>query len=76
MDWVPVAFITFKGLVFGACMFYAIKWHYEQGKKKGEDTRTLLLTSTKVVGGFVVAVGIVMFLTFYLASSLGMDLNY
>lgn len=76
MDWVPVAFITFKVLVFGACMFYAIKWHYEQGKKKGEDSRTLLLTSTMVVGGFVAAVGLVMYLTFYLATSLGMDLSF
>ena len=69
-------FITFKALVFGACMFYAIKWHYEQGKKKGEDSRTLLLTSTMVVGGFVAAVGLVMYLTFYLATSLGMDLSF
>ena len=76
MDWVPVAFITFKAIVFGACMFYAIKWHYEQGKKKGEDSRTLLLTSTMVVGGFVAAVGLVMYLTFYLATSLGMDLSF
>ncbi len=57
-------------------MFYAIKWHYEQGKKKGEDSRTLLLTSTMVVGGFVAAVGLVMYLTFYLATSLGMDLSF
>jgi len=34
MDWVPVVFITFKVLVFGAGMFFAIKWHYDQGKKK------------------------------------------
>ena len=34
MDWVPVVFIIFKVLVFGTCMFYAIKWHYDQGKKK------------------------------------------
>ena len=76
MDCVPVAFIAFKALVFGACMFYAIKWHYEQGKKKGEDSRTLLLTSTMVAGGFVAAVGLVMYLTFYLATSLGMDLSF
>lgn len=34
MDWVPVVFITFKVLVFGTCMFFAIKWHYDQGKQK------------------------------------------
>ena len=33
MDWVPIVFITFKVLVFGTGMFFAIKWHYDQGKK-------------------------------------------
>ena len=33
IDWVPVAFLTFKVLIFGACMFFAIKWHYDQGNK-------------------------------------------
>ena len=37
MDWVPVVFITFKVLVFGTCMFYAIKWHHDQGKKAKEE---------------------------------------
>lgn len=41
MDWVPIVFITFKVLVFGTCMFYAIKWHHDQGKKaKEEATRS------------------------------------
>jgi hypothetical protein len=34
MDWVPIVFVTFKVLVFGTGMFFAIKWHYDQGKKK------------------------------------------
>ncbi len=33
MDWFPIVFITFKVLVFGTGMFFAIKWHYDQGKK-------------------------------------------
>lgn len=37
MDWVPVVFVTFKLLVFGTCMFFAIKWHYDQGKKKKNE---------------------------------------
>ena len=37
MDWVPIVFITFKVLVFGTCMFYAIKWHHDQGKKSKEE---------------------------------------
>ena len=38
MDWVPIVFITFKVLVFGTCMFYAIKWHHDQGKNAKEET--------------------------------------
>lgn len=34
MEWFPVVFITFKVIVFGTGMFLAIKWHYDQGKKK------------------------------------------
>ena len=37
MDWVPIVFITFKVLVFGTCMFYAIKWHHDQGKKAKDE---------------------------------------
>ena len=33
-DWFPIVFITFKVIVFGTAMFFAIKWHYDQGKKK------------------------------------------
>lgn len=34
MEWFPVIFITFKVLVLGLGMFFAVKWHYDQGKKK------------------------------------------
>ncbi|MHA6719971.1 hypothetical protein ACX40Y_11040 [Sphingomonas sp. RS6] len=34
MIWVPIIFGTFKVVVFGTGMFFAIKWHYDQGKKK------------------------------------------
>ena len=37
MDWIPVVFIAFKVIVFGTCMFFAIKWHYDQGKKKKQE---------------------------------------
>jgi len=36
MDWVPIVFITFKLLVFGTCMFLAIKWHHDKAKKEKE----------------------------------------
>lgn len=75
IDWVPVVFVTFKAVIFVTCMFFAIKWHYDQGKKKGADTRTLLRTSAKIVGAFILAIAIVLLLTFALASKLGMDLS-
>ena len=34
MDWVPVVLGAFKAVVFGTGMFFAIKWHYDQEKKK------------------------------------------
>ena len=34
MDWFPIVLIAFKLVVFGTGMFFAIKWHYDQGKKK------------------------------------------
>lgn len=32
--WVPIIFLVFKLAVFGTGMFFAIKWHYDQDKKK------------------------------------------
>ncbi|MEG2049383.1 MAG: hypothetical protein RR100_21235 [Comamonas sp.] len=74
-DWVPVAFLAFKVLIFGTCMFFAIKWHYDQGRKKGVDSRTLLRTAGKLAAAFVLALVVVVFLTFTLAKHLGMDLS-
>lgn len=31
MDWFPIVFIAFKVLVLGTGMFFAIKWHHDQG---------------------------------------------
>lgn len=74
IDWVPVIFITFKVLVFGTCMFFAIKWHYDQGNK-GTDRRALLRTSGKVVAVFMLALLAVLLFTFGLSKMLGMDLR-
>ena len=76
-DWTPIVFVTFKVLIVGTCMFFAIKWHYDQGKKGGNktDRRTLLRTCGKVAALFMLALLTVLFLTFTLASKLGMDLN-
>ena len=42
MEWVPVFLVTFKLIVFGTGMFFAIKWHYdreqeEKAKKENYD---------------------------------------
>jgi len=37
VDWFPIVFITFKVLVLGTGMFFAIKWHHDQAKKKKDE---------------------------------------
>lgn len=36
MEWVPIVFVTFKAVVLGIGMFFAIKWHYDQDRKKND----------------------------------------
>ncbi len=50
MDWVPIVFITFKVLVFGTCMFYAIKWHHDQGKKAKKEARRAPIPTERTPG--------------------------
>lgn len=74
IDWVPIVFIAFKVLIFGTCMYFAIKWHYDQGKKE-MDKRALLRTGGKVAAIFMLALLGVLLFTFGIASMLGMDLR-
>ncbi|HEY4093419.1 MAG TPA: hypothetical protein VGN46_18050 [Luteibacter sp.] len=73
MDWVPIVFITFKVLVFGTGMFFAIRWHYEQGKKgRHAERRAVLLAAGKVAVIFVLlAVGLLL-ATFAVGRKLGL----
>ncbi len=74
MEWIPIVLVTFKVLVLGTGMFYAIKWHYDQGKKT-MDKRAVLRTSSMVAVAFVLlAVGL-MIGTFFVARMLGLDLT-
>jgi hypothetical protein len=34
MEWFPIVAGTFKVLVLGTGMFFAIKWHYDKEKKE------------------------------------------
>ena len=74
MEWFPIVFFTFKALVLGTGMFFAIKWHYDQGKKKnGMDRRTLVIGVAKVVLIFVVLLALLGYLTLLLVRKLGLD---
>lgn len=77
MDWIPIFFVAFKVLVFVPCMFFAIKWHYDQGKKEKEmDKRALLLAGVKVAAAFMLLLLVLGLFTFVLCRKLGLDLTY
>jgi len=77
MDWIPVVLVTFKLLVLGTGMFFAIKWHYDQGKKgKEKEKRAVLRASGKVVALFVLSLLGLGLVTFALARMLGLDLTF
>lgn len=75
MDWIPLVFVIFKFLVLGTGMFYAIKWHYDQGKK-GKDRRAVLCASGKVAALFVLSLLALALITFIVIKMLGMDLTF
>ena len=77
MEWFPVVAVTFKVLVLGIGMFFAIKWHYDQGKKgKHQERRAVLHAAGKVAVIFAVLVVGLVFGTFFLAQRLGMDVSF
>jgi hypothetical protein len=75
MDWFPIVFGSIKALVLGTGMFFAIKWHYDQGQKdkdKKMEMRAVLRASGKAAALFVLTLlGLGLF-TFYLIRALGM----
>lgn len=75
MDWVPIVFATFKVLVLGTGMFFAIKWHYDQGKKLPEKS-AVLRASGKVAAVFVISLLGLGLLTIFLSRKLGLDLTF
>ena len=82
MDWIPIVFVTFKVLVLGTGMFFAIKWHYDQGKKEtgkketGKEKRAVLRAGGKVAAVFVLSLLGLLLLTFTVARMLGLDLTF
>jgi hypothetical protein len=73
MDWIPIVFVTFKVLVLGTGMFFAIKWHYDQGKKEKEK-RAVLRAVGKVAAVFVLSLLGLGLVTFVLIRMLGLPL--
>jgi hypothetical protein len=79
MDWIPILFVTFKILVLGTGMFFAIKWHYDQGKKEKEkekEMRAVLRAGGKVAAVFVLSLLGLGLVTFVLSRMLGLDLTF
>jgi hypothetical protein len=56
-------------------MFFAIKWHYDQGKK-GKEKRAVLRAGGKVAAVFVLSLLGLGLATFVLARMLGLDLTF
>ena len=74
MDWVLIVFVLFKGVVFVAGMYFAIKWHYDR-ERKSVGRRALLGMAAKFAAVFVLLLLVLLTLTFGLARTLGMDLS-
>ena len=72
MDWIPIAFVTFKVLMFGTGMFFAIKWHYDQDK---ENRRAVLRKGGLVLDVLALLFLVVGLITFVLIRSFGLDLS-
>ena len=79
MDWFPIVAFTFKVLALGTGMFFAIKWHYDQGKKEKEkemEKCVVLRAGGKVAAVFVLSLLGLVLVTFILARMLGLDLTF
>ncbi len=79
MDWIPLVLVTFKLVVLGTGMFFAIKWHYDQGQKqkeRREERRAVLRASGKVAAAFMLSLMGLGLVTVVLSRTLGLDLAY
>ena len=77
MDSIPIVLVTFKVLVLGMGMYFAIKWHYDQGQReKAMDKRAVIRAGGKVAAVFVLSLLGLLLVTFVLARELGLDLTF
>jgi len=78
MEWIPIVLVTFKFLVLGTGMFFAVKWHYDQGEKdkdRQQELRAVLRTSGKVAALFLLLLLALGLATFAVINKLGMELG-
>lgn len=71
MEWFPIVFVTFKVLVLVTGMFFAIKWHYDQGKKEMRQGAVLRAVGTAAAVFLLALLGLG-YATFALIRMLGM----
>lgn len=74
MEWIPVVFVTFKALVLGIGMFFAVKWHYDQGRKLN-GRREVLRAFGKVGAIFLAALLGLGLVTFVIIRVVGLNLT-
>jgi len=75
IEWTPVVFGTFKAIVLGTGMFFAIKWHYDKGKKEN-GKRATLRSGAKVAAVFLVSLLALALFTYVLVRMLHLNLSY
>lgn len=79
MEWIPIVLVAFKVFVLGIGMFFAIKWHYDQGTKakdKETERRAVLRAGGKVVAVFLLLLMSLGVATFVLGNMIGLDLSF
>lgn len=79
MEWFPILAGSFKVLALGTGMFFAIKWHYDQGKKEGDkvkERRAVMRAAGKGTAIFVLLVMGLVLATFVLGTKLGLNLTF
>lgn len=82
MDWFPIVFGTFKVVALAIGMFFAVKWHYDQGKKaagpgqtRAQEQRAVLRAAGKVAAVFALALLALGLLTFFVLGKLSLDMG-
>ena len=79
MESIPVILVTFKILVLGTGMFFAIKWHYDQGQKEMDQDKqrcAVLRAGGKAAAVFLLSLISLGLITFVLGRMLGLDLSF